>query len=86
MLCRYYFKVKIDFYLFFRKLINFVESKNQESKWGYIYAVGLLGVISVQSLILHQYFHRAFLSAMQVKTSVMALVYRKVNRKVSKIS
>ena len=36
----------------------------------------------VQSLILHQYFHRCFLVGMRVRTAIIAAVYKKVGTRV----
>jgi ATP-binding cassette subfamily C (CFTR/MRP) protein 1 len=41
------------------------------------YALGLFGCAQVQSICLHQYFHRVFRAGMHARTSVVTSVYRK---------
>ena len=61
-----------------RLMINFTEDTSQPDWKGYLYAVLLFVVAVVQSLLLHQYFHRCFLVGMRVRTAVVAAVYNKV--------
>ena len=44
-----------------------------------MYASGLFIVAFVQSMVLHQYFHRCFLTGMHIRTAIISAVYRKVN-------
>jgi hypothetical protein len=61
----------------FRLLISFVEGK--ESLWkGYLYAVLMLAVACLQTLILSQYFHRMFLVGLRIRTALISAIYRKV--------
>ena len=62
----------------FRRLINFVENKAEKTYMGYVYASTLMVLITIQSFLLQQYFSRNYTAAMQIKTSIIALVYRKV--------
>ncbi|KAF4071490.1 hypothetical protein AMELA_G00273860 [Ameiurus melas] len=58
-------------------LISFTQDKSIYIWWGYIYAVLLLIVAILQSFFLQQYFHRCFTLGMQVRTAIMAAVYKK---------
>ena len=64
---------------FFRKLISFVQSDAESNKWGYIYASLLFLTVCGQSLVLHQYFQRAFLTGLRVRSAILAAVYKKVS-------
>ncbi|XP_058240892.1 canalicular multispecific organic anion transporter 1 isoform X4 [Hemibagrus wyckioides] len=58
-------------------MITFTQDKSIYTWWGYIYAVLLLIVAMLQSLFLQQYFQRCFALGMQVRTAIMAVVYKK---------
>ena len=61
-----------------RLLINFTEDESVPDWKGYVYA-GLLFVTAVvQSLLLHQYFHRGFIVGMRIRTAVVSAIYNKV--------
>ena len=62
----------------FRLLINFTEDRSEPDWKGYLYAVLLFLTAVVQSLLLHQYFHRCFLVGMRVRTAIVSAVYNKV--------
>jgi len=47
---------------------------------GYIIAVTMFVVAVVQTLLLHQYFHRAFMTGMRVRAAVVTAIYRKALR------
>ncbi|KAL8573180.1 hypothetical protein ACOMHN_036165 [Nucella lapillus] len=58
-------------------LIEFVQDR-QEYVWrGYIYAVILVVVALLQSMVLHQYFHGCFVLGMQLRSVIVSAVYRK---------
>lgn len=62
----------------FSLLINFVEDETQESWKGYLYAFILTITAVIQTLVLGQYFQRMFIIGMQIRTSIVSSVYRKV--------
>ena len=59
-------------------MIRFTEDETQPDWHGYFYTFLLFVTALVQSLLLHQYFHRAFVVGMRVRTAVIAAVYNKV--------
>lgn len=59
-------------------MINYTEDRSEPSWKGYFYAVLLFVAAVVQSLLLHQYFHRCFVVGMRMRTAIIAAVYRKV--------
>ena len=59
-------------------MIQFTKDETQPDWHGYFYTVLLFLTAMIQSLFLHQYFHRAFTVGMRVKTAVIAAVYNKV--------
>ncbi|XP_047459450.1 canalicular multispecific organic anion transporter 1 [Mugil cephalus] len=58
-------------------MISFTSDKDQYTWVGYMYAVLLLLVAALQSLLLQQYFQRCFVLGMKVRTAIMAAVYKK---------
>ena len=62
----------------FRLIIQFTEDESQPDWHGYVFAVLLFITASVQSLILNQYFYRAYIIGMRIRTAVVAAVYNKV--------
>uniref|UniRef100_A0A672I7Q8 ATP-binding cassette, sub-family C (CFTR/MRP), member 2 n=1 Tax=Salarias fasciatus TaxID=181472 RepID=A0A672I7Q8_SALFA len=58
-------------------MIAFTEDKTSYAWVGYMYAILLLLVAVLQSLCLQQYFQRCFVLGMQVRTAIMAAVYKK---------
>ena len=63
-----------------RLLISFTRDKADFVWKGYMYAAMLFTVAFVQSMILHQYFHRCFVIGLRIRTAIIASVYRKVDR------
>lgn len=63
---------------FSRLMISFTKDKSKYVWEGYLYAVLLLLVAALQSLLLQQYFQRCFVLGMKVRTALMAAVYKKV--------
>ncbi len=65
-------------------MIDFVESYalgEDDQQWkGYFYASVLLVVLCLMSVVLSQYFERMFLVAMNVRTALVSVVYRKALR------
>nr|XP_013004976.1 canalicular multispecific organic anion transporter 2 isoform X2 [Cavia porcellus] len=58
-------------------LIQFISNPEAPSWWGFLLA-GLMFVCAlVQTLILHQYYHCIFVSALRVRTGVIGVIYRK---------
>ncbi|XP_035982452.1 canalicular multispecific organic anion transporter 1 [Fundulus heteroclitus] len=58
-------------------MISFIQNKSSYAWVGYLYAVLLLVVALLQSLLLQQYFQRCFVLGMKVRTALMAAVYKK---------
>uniref|UniRef100_A0A673LNP5 Canalicular multispecific organic anion transporter 1-like n=1 Tax=Sinocyclocheilus rhinocerous TaxID=307959 RepID=A0A673LNP5_9TELE len=58
-------------------MISFTQDKSSQAWTGYLYAVLLLVVAFLQSVILQQYFQRCFILGMKVRTALMAAVYKK---------
>ncbi|KAM5227272.1 multidrug resistance-associated protein 1 isoform 2-T2 [Ctenodactylus gundi] len=58
-------------------LIHFVNDKSAPDWQGYFYTALLFVSASLQTLVLHQYFHICFVSGMRIKTAVIGAVYRK---------
>ncbi|XP_073338250.1 ATP-binding cassette sub-family C member 2 [Pagrus major] len=58
-------------------MISFTQDKSSYAWEGYLYAVLLLLVAILQSLLLQQYFQRCFVLGMKVRTALMAAVYKK---------
>ena len=67
--------------LLHRLMIQFSkEPTDPSTAWhGYLYAVLLFVTAVLQSLFLHQYFHRCFTLGMRIRTAVIAAVYNKVS-------
>ena len=64
-----------------RLLITFTEDRDEPDWKGYFYAVLLFVTAVVQSLFLHQYFHRCFTLGMRMRSAIVAAIYKKVGRK-----
>jgi len=64
-------------------MINYVESYSDESrpeeeKWkGYFYGALLFSVVTLQSLMMSQYFERMFVIGVKVRTTLIAALYKK---------
>lgn len=61
-----------------RLLINFIHDRSQQAWRGYVYAVLMFIVAFIQSMLLHQYFHRCMVVGMRIRTALIAAVYKKV--------
>ena len=59
-------------------MIKFTEDREEPEWKGYLYAVLLFATAVIQSLLLHQYFHRCFLVGMRMRTAIISAVYNKV--------
>ena len=59
-------------------MINFTKDGSEPGWRGYLYAVLLFLTAVVQSLFLHQYFHRCYTIGMRIRTVIIAAVYNKV--------
>lgn len=67
----------------FRLLIGYTEDKDdmfgEWKEWkGYAYAGGMFITAVIQSLALHQYFHKMMTIGMRMRTGIIGLVYEKV--------
>ncbi|XP_064405656.1 multidrug resistance-associated protein 1-like [Halichondria panicea] len=60
-----------------RLIIGFTNDPNVPYWHGYLFAILLFLTAVVQSLLLHQYFHRVFRMGMRIRTSIIAAVYDK---------
>ncbi|XP_070772711.1 ATP-binding cassette sub-family C member 2 isoform X2 [Enoplosus armatus] len=58
-------------------MISFTQDTSKYTWEGYLYAVLLLVVAILQSLLLQQYFQRCFVLGMKVRTAIMTAVYKK---------
>ena len=65
-------------YVPYRALISFTKNKEEPMWKGYMYTALMFLVALIQSLILHQYFHRCFLTGMRIRTAIIAAIYKKV--------
>ena len=72
--CKHY----IFIFNIFRLLIQYVKDKDEPAWKGYFYTFLMFSAAVVQSILLHQYFHRCFVSGMRIRSGVIAAVYRKV--------
>lgn len=64
----------------YRLMITFVSDPEAYIWHGYLYAVLLFATAQVQSFCLQQYFLLCFKLGMNVRTSLMAAIYKKVSR------
>lgn len=63
-------------------LIKFISDPTAPTWWGFLLA-GLMFVSSMmQVLILHQYFHCIFVTALRLRTAIIGVIYRKVSQRV----
>ena len=62
-----------------RLMVQYVHNEDEPEWKGYFYTALMFIAAVVQSIILHQYFHRCFITGMRVRTAVIAAVYRKVH-------
>uniref|UniRef100_A0A8C2XTH6 Canalicular multispecific organic anion transporter 1 n=1 Tax=Cyclopterus lumpus TaxID=8103 RepID=A0A8C2XTH6_CYCLU len=58
-------------------MVSFTQDPSRFAWEGYLYAVLLLLVAILQSLVLQQYFQRCFVLGMKVRTAITAAVYKK---------
>jgi ATP-binding cassette subfamily C (CFTR/MRP) protein 1 len=61
-----------------RLLIHFIKDRSQLAWRGYVYTALMFIVAFVQSMLLHQYFHRCMVVGMRIRTALIAAVYKKV--------
>ena len=59
-------------------LIAFVADPSQPAWKGYVYAILMFIAAILQSLTLHQYFHKCFNVGMRSRTALISAVYKKV--------
>ncbi|MGH0139362.1 UNVERIFIED_CONTAM: hypothetical protein FKN15_009702 [Acipenser sinensis] len=76
------FKVLQDLLVFvspqiLKLMVSFTQDKSIFEWKGYLYAVLLVLVAVLQSMLLQQYFQRCFVLGMRVRTAIMAAVYKK---------
>ncbi|XP_065205454.1 multidrug resistance-associated protein 1-like [Planococcus citri] len=60
-------------------LIDFIDGNEQMWK-GYVYAVALFFVAFLQSLLTAQYLHRMYMVGLQIRTSLISVIYKKALR------
>ena len=63
--------------LILKLLIGFVQNLSEPYWHGIVYAGILLAASILQSLILHQYFQKAFILGMNIRTALVNIIYRK---------
>ena len=63
----------------FRAVIQFVQDSTEPSWRGYVYGCTMFISSVVQSFFLHQYFYKATLIGMRLRSTICAVVYNKVN-------
>ena len=68
----------VVYFLWFRLLIAFIHDSTQMVWRGYMYAILLFIVAFIQSMMLHQYFHRCMVVGMRIRSALIAAVYKKV--------
>ncbi|XP_076439591.1 multidrug resistance-associated protein 1-like [Babylonia areolata] len=76
------FKMMHDILMFIspqllKLLIQFIRNEGEYEWRGYMYAVCMVVVALLQSLILHQYFHSCMVLGMQLRSVIISAVYRK---------
>ena len=59
-------------------MIQFTEDESQPAWHGYSYSALFFITALVQSLFLNQYFYRAYVIGMRIRTAMVAAVYNKV--------
>lgn len=74
-----YFSISHIIHLCFSLLIGYVDSKDPYMWKGYLYASLFLLTSVMTSFFFHQLFHIGMTLGMRVKSSVIAVVYKKVN-------
>ena len=62
-------------------MINYVTDPTEAEWKGYFYAFLMFLAAVLQSIFVHQYFHRGFITGMRIRTAVVAAVYKKVSFK-----
>jgi len=60
-----------------KAMIGFTQSATAPNWHGYAYAAGLLVTAMVQSVCLHQYFHRVMTTGMRLRSALISSVFRK---------
>ena len=63
----------------FRALIAFTKDTSQPDWRGYFLAVVMFTTATVQSFVLHHYFHRCFLTGMRLRSALVSAIYKKVS-------
>ena len=58
-------------------LIGFVQNLSEPYWHGIVYALVLLAVSILQSVLLHQYFQKGFVLGMNIRTALVNIIYRK---------
>lgn len=60
-------------------LIRFISNPRAPTWWGFLVAALMFVCSTMQSLILHQYFHCIFVTGLKLRVGITGLVYRKVS-------
>jgi len=63
--------------LLLKQMIRFVVDTSIPTWHGYLYCFLMFIVALIESMLLHQYFHRCMVVGMRVRTAIVACVYRK---------
>ena len=61
-------------------MITYVDNPEEADYKGYLYALLMFLAAVLQSILLHQYFHRCYVVGMRIRTAVIAAVYQKVSQ------
>lgn len=82
MILAVFYKLIHDILLFsspvlLKLLIRFTSDKTEFLWKGFLYAVALLSCSTLQSVILHQYFHHCLTVGMKLRTTIVSAVYNK---------
>eukprot|EP01134_Creolimax_fragrantissima_P008215 CFRG8215T1 len=60
-----------------KQLICFTKHEDIDIQYGYLFSALLFCFAAVQSIVLHQYFHRSFATGMRVRAAIVAAIYQK---------
>ncbi|KAM6175201.1 ATP-binding cassette sub-family C member 3 isoform 2-T2 [Erethizon dorsatum] len=58
-------------------LIQFISNPEAPSWWGFLLAGLMFASAMMQTLILHQFYHCLFVSAVRIRTGIIGIIYRK---------
>jgi hypothetical protein len=61
-------------------LISFTQDPKQREEVGYLFVFLLMFSSIIQSLVVQHYFHRMFIVGGRIRTSLIGLIYKKVDK------